>query len=262
MKVLLCAPMALKSIPTKTHTSYFRAYEYLFNNAKNLPFEISAIGTYPCQTFPIDANRNEIIAYALKENFDITIWFDFDMTFPEDICIQLLKHNLDIVTGMYYVKSRPYYPVMFDCVDKKKNVFKHFRPIINFPLDELFYADMIGMGCVAIKTDVFRAMQKPYFKYQLHPKDTIDTQWRFKHDNGINDVSEDVWFCEQVKKAGYKIIVDPKIQCGHLTEMETNIDLFSGYLEGAKAQYIKEKGIEDFNDKWKNTCKAVLVKKD
>lgn len=261
-KILLCIPMAMRSIPRATYNSFHRCYEYLYNNLDLLPFKVDAIGRYPCTTFPIDANRNETVAYALKEGFDYTIWFDFDQTFPEDMCIKLLQHDLPIVTGMYFGKSTPYHPIIFNCVNEDKREFKHFRPLVEFPESELFYADMIGMGCVAIKTEVFKALEQPFFKYQEHPRETIAKDWEFRVENKINDVSEDVWFWKEVRqKTDYKIVVDPSIQCGHLSEIEIGKEIFMGYLEGSKQAYVEKYGMDKFKEKWAGICRAETVKK-
>jgi len=61
----------------------------------------------------------------------------------------------------------------------------------------------------------------------------------------VIDVTEDVIFCEKVKKAGFSIAVDPKIQCGHLNvEIKTQLD-YDAYLQ----QYHDyQKLIDKFGD--------------
>ena len=66
----------------------------------------------------------------------------------------------------------------------------------------------------AVKSEVFKALDMPYFKYQKHPMALSDVgeMHKFKAENEIADVSEDVWLWKQVKeKTDYKILVDPSI---------------------------------------------------
>lgn len=257
-RVLLCTPLALKSVPTKTYTSIDRAKEYVMNNLHKLPFDLEAIGTYAPATFPIDANRNQIVAYAIENDFDYTIWFDMDQTFEEDMIFKLIMHMKDheVVTGMYYAKESPHHPIIFNSTDEE---FKLFTPLVIYPGNKLFYADMIGMGCVAINTDVFRKIEQPYFKYQRHPASTVDPLSEMKNRNNVNDVSEDVWFCKQLKDNDIKIVVDPTIQCGHITELVVTQGLFQGFFQGQKQEYLQKFGKEKLREKINALPKPRLI---
>jgi hypothetical protein len=48
--------------------------------------------------------------------------------------------------------------------------------------------------------------------------DRIDTPWFFYEHNDEGDIvtGEDMWFCEQAKKAGYGIWCDPSVEIKHL----------------------------------------------
>jgi hypothetical protein len=60
------------------------------------------------------------------------------------------------------------------------------------------------MGCTLIPLSIVRALgPRPWFEYKTDAE-------------GWHQVSEDMPFCEKVRAAGFRIALDPSIQCGHL----------------------------------------------
>ena len=52
----------------------------------------------------------------------------------------------------------------------------------------------------------FDEIEEPYFFFN---------RGRVDMDADLGSLGEDVWFCERVLKAGYRIVVDTGVQCGH-----------------------------------------------
>ena len=227
-----------------------------------LPFEVTALNEFYCHTFPIDANRNESALKFLNGNYDISIWLDTDQDFRHkgktDGLFRLLNNDYPIVAGMYYAKEYPYQPIVFKAINKE---FRLFRPIIKYPKEELFYADMLGMGYIKVYREVFEKCKMPYFKYQRHPKKatTKDSEWR--NEVGINDVSEDVWFFKQVKKAGYKVIVDPNCKAGHITKVIIDEDIYQATLRAEMKNILLTDGKEEASKILDNICSAEPISK-
>jgi len=193
--------------------------------------------------FPIDANRNRFIEECLTNYADYLFFMDMDMTFPNDTLLRLFETISDdcpVVSGMYYLKRDPYSPVMGrysgwdDLTLQYKKEFNdlgfvhsdgrflaHFRPFTYFNLDKPFRADVIGMGCCLISTDIFRKMTPPYFRYTRDPRDGL----------GHKTMSEDMYFCAQLAKLNIPIWIDPRVQCGHLTQLEANYEIFRDYRD-------------------------------
>ena len=44
----------------------------------------------------------------------------------------------------------------------------------------------------------------------------IPTPWFEYHEENGNAISEDVWFCQQARKAGIPIWADKRVACGHI----------------------------------------------
>lgn len=228
----------MTSVPTLFHASQRAAIEYLIQNEKNLPFPVGEIRMWEPTTFPIDANRNECVGHILNNDIDMSVWIDGDETLKQDTIFQLFAKGFGrpIYAGVYYLKKEPYYPIVF----KANAVFTEFQPIFKYP-DEPFYADMIGMGCVKIDTEVFKKLDKPYFKYQEIPESLsrLGEYVQFKIKNGVGDVSEDVWFWKQIRqKTDYRVVVDPNIDVGHITQIPITKSIAESAWE-AYRQYSK-----------------------
>jgi FkbM family methyltransferase len=103
------------------------------------------------------------------------------------------------------------------------------------------------MGCVLIKSDVFRKLEYPHFYYKsaLNHRDTV---------------SEDVYFCMKARVNGFTVWTDPSIKCDHIgntvfsldTQAEKNIEIVSAndmlpidHINYIKALDIKPRVIYD-----------------
>lgn len=197
--------------------------------------------------FPIDYNRNKFVQEAIDCGADYLMFMDMDMTFPTNTIPMLFESLSDehpVVAGMYFLKKEPFSPVVGRYTDWSESLLKNrehlekqgfimddstpngkqllmWRSITYFDKDKgPFYADVIGMGCVLVKVDIFKKLSKPYFRYSYDPE---------KGDETMMKLSEDMYWCAQLKKAGIPILIDPRVQCGHLMEMESNVELYENH---------------------------------
>lgn len=164
--------------------------------------------------FPVCKNRNLAVQKAQKHNADYIMFLDADMQHPPDIIYRLVQHELPIVSGMYFHQAPPHLPVAYK--HKEAHNYVHCW---DYPKDTLFNADLIGMGCVLVDMRVFDDIDMPYFKYDSSRED------------GIVDVTEDVEFCRKATQAGYSIMVDPSIQCTHISIEDVAQTHFEAYME-------------------------------
>lgn len=190
--------------------SYIRARTYFQQQMEG--YELVE---YYSKRFPPSESRNECVG-RMKEGFrgfkpDISIWLDIDHILPYDVLVKLLEHDLPIVSGIYYLKDYPHYPIVYRkttyCEDTG---FSLALPVLDYG-EELFEVDYAGMGCVRIDRGVFEELKPPYFEYREHSKyEEEDVEFLIRH--GIKDNSEEFAFWDQVKE---KIMVDPSIKIGH-----------------------------------------------
>jgi len=166
-------------------------------------------------------SRNIIIEQALKHNCTHVFFMDDDMVIEKDSLIKLLAHDKDVVSGLYLMRGYPHFPVAFDeAFDSGKCKFMYLEPgkqglvpIVN-----------CGLGCVLIKTEVFRKLSKPWV-----------TLGEIEKDGWCDDVA----FFNKVRKAGFEMYCDMDVRAGHLVSFA----LWPAYTNGVwYSQYKHESG--------------------
>lgn len=189
--VVLCLPH-YRSLSFKYMTALINLL--LFKQDK---YEIKSAVTL--DALYVDFNRNIIARDALQKKADYMFWLDSDMVVDGDAILRLMEHDKDIVSGLYF-KKRDLLPVMYV---RRGNLYESLREWEK----TIFRADAVGMGCVLIKSQVFRSIKPPWFVYNVRePK------------------GEDIYFCEKAREAGYDIWVDPTVLPTHLAEKEIGME--------------------------------------
>ena len=131
------------------------------------------------------------------EGYDRILWIDSDMSFEADLLERLstdLEQGWDAVTGLYFKRTFPLEPVIYDAIDTEK---PEARTFWNYPQDSLFPIAGCGFGGVLTKTEILRDLKEPPFLPFLH-------------------LSEDLSFCVRMAEQGRRIACDSRIKLGHL----------------------------------------------
>jgi len=147
----------------------------------------------------IDQTRNQIATQAL--DYDYLFSVDSDIVLPSDALIKMLAADVDMISGLY-IQRKPEVQIL--------EVYKQLEngAVVNIPYAEIENRGVVeiaaaGFGCVLIRCDVIRKMTEPYFVYHS----ALDH---------AHTVSEDVYFCMQARKLGFKIWADSSIKCDHI----------------------------------------------
>lgn len=150
----------------------------------------------PYEFFPIFAygniiseNREKIAEIGLQNNCDYIFFIDSDMKFNPIILQTLVNHGKDIIGVDYNYRFLP----LTSTVKLFPNTIKG---------KDLMKVAAVGTGCLLIKTDVFKKLDKPYFPMEYSEGKVICT--------------EDVGFCEKARKEGFDVWCDPSISVGHI----------------------------------------------
>lgn len=149
-------------------------------------------------------SRNKLAAQALEMGADRMLWLDSDMAFNPDL-LEILSaaldedDNRDIVTGVYYRRSKPYTPVLFKDLKNVNNALE-WEGYDDYPTDRVFEIAGCGFGCVLMKTGILLEMAAKYGAW-------FDPMLK---------AGEDLAFCMRARELGYKIWCEPKAQCGHV----------------------------------------------
>lgn len=153
----------------------------------------------PVRGMPVDKARIAIVegAQNLKSPY---IWMiDDDVEVPYGTCRQLLKTmkqadpKVMVVAGIYTSRQEPAEPIVYQT--DGHGAFWRWKK------DSIFEVNgTIGTGCMLIRTEVFDHIEKPWFQ-------TIDCE--------SAKITDDAWFCDRVRAAGFKILADANVLCRH-----------------------------------------------
>lgn len=162
-------------------------------------------------------SRNEIAKRALLDEAELVMWFDSDMVFNPDTLLKMLKtlddNNADMVTGIYYRRTPPFTPTIFQTMDidetKQEAVWTEVPEIPAEP----FEVAACGFGCVLMRAEMFVAVFGK-FGNMFSP---------------IGNVGEDIAFCWRARQCGYKILADPSIPLGHVGHTIITKEFYQNY---------------------------------
>lgn len=143
--------------------------------------------------------REKLVNSSVDVGADYILWLDSDMTFPSTTLTRLLSHNKNIVGCNYKKRSNPQTPVAYKEVGNWESWL---------PLDEeesLVEVQGVGMGCILIKTELFKKINKPYFEFTYN-EETDD--W----------LGEDFNLFSKFRNIGENIYIDTDLsrEIGHL----------------------------------------------
>lgn len=168
------------------------------------------------QDFPVDWARNRLCQLFLDhDDGDYLLFLDTDMTHPPDIAHRLVRHGLDVVTGRYVMRKPPFFTVAMRKVGDAADAYQAIEKLLP-PEDVrgLLPIDAGGAGALLVSRPALRAIRAAlgrddWFRYQDGP-------------DGLRSRSEDMWFYEQARAAGYQPHLDADLRCGHIAQFEVD----------------------------------------
>ena len=206
MRILIAVP-TFESITPDT----FKALWDMDKGGHECSFEY--VRGYDCATA-----RNRIATLAIDGGYDSVLMVDNDVTPPSDALVNLASHCVDFVSGFYLHRASDNKPSDRTCVCKLRNEFG--SAYFNYTIDSEYTVSELaklresgtylveihggGMGCALIRTDVFRRIPYPWF------------DWVNYKDANRGMLSEDLYFCEAMRKSCIARHVDTRVACGHL----------------------------------------------
>lgn len=152
---------------------------------------------------PFDHARSQACQRALETGHEYLFFLDDDVIPPPDAILRLMNQNKDIISGLYYRRQNPVYPVMMREVAGQGATW-----ITDAKMGDVIEADLIGSGCMLIKRKVLEIMQPPWFVWKCDP-------FRFPDIPQFERCSEDYDFCRKARALGFKLFVDTSVQCTH-----------------------------------------------
>lgn len=169
----------------------------------------------------IYTSRNSLATMAIQMDADYVFWLDSDMVFQPDTLVRMMdtvqKHDIDMLTGLYFRRVPPYSPVLFDKLEMRTKTVLDWSEFKTIP-EDLFEVGGCGFGCVLVNTEVLISVQG-------------------KHGNmfaPMGNNGEDIAFCIRARDCGYKIICDPSIICGHVGYSVVDDQFFKAFSNNPK----------------------------
>jgi len=171
---------------------------------------------------PIDVTREMLVEDALKNNASLIAFIDSDVV-PDhpDALIKLIRYyyalrnrgvNVGVISGLYWAKKPN--PVL--CAFRK--VKGGYAPIAPKQPSNIVEVDVVGLGFSIVNPDVF-SMPKPWFLWTQGRKYLAE-----KLGEDIGEMSEDFYFCEKIRKHGWKVLVCLDVKCAHIGMIRINSD--------------------------------------
>lgn len=133
--------------------------------------------------------RERLALEAKAIGAEYMLWLDSDMVFPATTALRLLGHKTPVVAANYVRRQPPFKGVAYQKIGDWEN------PLPYKLQDNLVEVEGIGMGCMLVKTSILDEITQPYFEFGWTPQ---SNDW----------LGEDMYFCQKIAQAGYKIYVD------------------------------------------------------
>jgi len=187
---------------------------------------------------PIDEARNRCVKYAQDKEAKYVLFLDTDNVVKNNTFDSLMKtmkeYDADLVTGLYFEKARPYFPVL-----RTWNKEWGFRKLDDFKLGDVIPIGGCGMGCALINMRVFEKLKYPWFQfiYEYDEKANRTTQ-----------LSEDLSFSREMNKAGFRMYCDTKVAAPHLGGLVDTPEFWSYKPMRTSLKKDREELINDIRD--------------
>jgi len=178
--------------------------------------------------------RNQMINKIMKFDNppDYLFFIDSDMVFARDTLDKLIEADKDVITGLYFQKHKPHYPLILkirefenqDSLKKRKYVWH-----TEYKFGEIEEIDACGAGALLVKSSVFKKVNSPWFD--------------FKIDDIGCPVGEDIFFCRKLQANGYKIYSHNNTFIDHIGNASIGMKDFGMYKEQKEYEVESETGL-------------------
>lgn len=196
MNILLCVPCGDYKAPIRWVHSMTNMVAYSWQHGLRvvmLAYTERTVVDWARNTLA-KSFRDAVDPYTGKP-FTHALWLDDDHIFNPDMACRLASvGELDMVSAVYYQRTSPYHPAAY-VKDNTEREFRHW-PLMEIP-PNVVEIDACGFGALLMRREVVEKTPEPWF--------TLDWQ-----------AGEDIAFCVQAKKAGFRVWLAGDYQIGHL----------------------------------------------
>lgn len=167
--------------------------------------DINVFAIYMSYDSLVQRARNDIIQLALEQQVDDLVFIDCDVDWTPQDFFKLLKHDVDVVGGIYPKKgNKEEYPV------------KALDGNMKFEENGLVEVEGIATGFLRLTKNAIQKIWEVSEEYtEAHKPKPIRMVFDIAIVNG-ELVSEDIIFCKKWRELGEKVWFDPSIRLSHV----------------------------------------------
>jgi len=159
--------------------------------------------------------REDCLRIATEQKCDYILYVDSDVVLPLNALDSLLSCGVDLASGLCIRRGPP-----FDGIAWIKIKGEMKQPVFDPKQPGVYSVEWVGGGIALFKMSVFDRLEKPYFRHVFEN----GTQWY-----------EDVYLCKKMREKDMTIVVDSRVQSGHvcrpLTVYPKNAHIFKAMYE-------------------------------
>jgi len=172
------------------------------------------LDTWIVQGTVIHDLRFELTKEAIRNKFDYILWIDSDMLFNSSVVYDLLEADKDIVTAVCYMRRAPYEPCIYSKLRMGATLEEdEIEKYLDFP-EGVFEVEACGLAMCLVRVSVFEDLLQnggqPFFPVRSDHR----------------TFSEDLSFCYNARKKGYKIWATSKPRIGHIGKMVVDVESY------------------------------------
>ena len=168
----------------------------------------------------IDEAFNRLVADTLDNIPEAThvLFVEQDMILPDETLEALLSAEKDVVSATYFYHDADATLVGFSQLGPPG------RWLETFVEDEVQQVAGVGCGCLLVRCDVFRQMERCYgdrlwFQCQQISSIIDGTDEAKRRTKG-----QDWHFCKRLETMGVPVYLDGRVVCGHISEGEVGLE--------------------------------------
>jgi len=144
--------------------------------------------------------RNQLVKSALSSGASHILFLDADMVVPSDAPRLLLKHNLPVVSALYFERVPPFKPIVGRVSENPRcGDYLDYPPGVS-------EVGLVGCGCLLVNLDVFRKIA-----------DHLKAEEWFTFFS--KRAGEDISFCKLCRDLGIKMYLDADVKCDHVAQL-------------------------------------------
>jgi GT2 family glycosyltransferase len=160
----------------------------------------------------IPAERDLIVERALERGADVLVMCDDDIVLPRDALVRLwatLTANPGAaLAGALYYSRDGFRPMVVDRWNERDTRTAVIPAFDRDPVP----VDGVGFGCVAMRVSVLHELQPPYFAAHVFVERAAGR---------VRVCDEDYLFCARLRRAGFGVLLDPGVRCGHYDRLNS-----------------------------------------